>query len=745
MQKQHAIQLVKDTRTNHVILISKSAPENEQRAAKELALFLKQSTNASFPIVNKANPERQPIIAVGSEAAKLIDPSIQLKNLGRDGIVIRTFPPHLILTGGEQAPRGTLYAVYKFLEDAVGCHWWTPSVSYIPSRTNLVIHPLRIRYKPILEYRNVHAFKLFNQPDWAVRNMLVGNRYALDEKRGGFVGYTKKPYFVHTFNRIVPPKKYFPLHPEWFSKINGERLGGDDSQLCLTNSDLLKFVTKRVKEYLRASPPESILSVSQNDNNHKCKCEHCRAIENIEGSPSGPLLRFVNAVADAVRDEFPLAKIDTLAYRYTQKPPKITTPRSNVVVRLCSYLNSYDKPMEAPINKQFSDDIRAWSKISKKLYIWDYITNFRHYLRPYPNKRVLGSHIRFLVKHGACGIFEQSNYQSPGGEFANLKAWVLAKLLWDPNLNDRKLIRQFVKGYYHSAAPYIIEYIDLLEDAAATGKSYKFCLLTAESLFIKAEESVKQNPEFLRRVQLAHVSVYYGIITNYPFCDKQNKIKGSKHIKLLSLDQYLGRFLKICKENKITRISEHRIKGTISFFKHRTHLKAKQKAPATPSLCGNAHPDDWFEFYEDSFKIARGELRKDEAASTNLAVRMTAEKTSWATQLSMPAVNTWVADGLLKKKDAKAIWDVYAAVRVERKKRGDGVAFAYGIYDTRTKEHVSEGKVSLSNIKSDDYQFYKVGSTPIVEKRYIWVGPVKNDANVKAIWVDRIVFVKKKK
>ena len=35
--------------------------------------------------------------------------------------MIRTVGDNLILTGGR--PRGTLYAVYEFLERPVGCHW----------------------------------------------------------------------------------------------------------------------------------------------------------------------------------------------------------------------------------------------------------------------------------------------------------------------------------------------------------------------------------------------------------------------------------------------------------------------------------------------------------------------------------------------------------------------------------------------------------------------------------------------
>ncbi len=49
----------------------------------------------------------------------------------------------------------------------------------------------------------------------------------------------------------------------------------------------------------------------------------------------GPLLRAVNAVADAIVTDFPDVAISTLAYQHTMKPPMLTKPRKNVIVRLC--------------------------------------------------------------------------------------------------------------------------------------------------------------------------------------------------------------------------------------------------------------------------------------------------------------------------------------------------------------------------------------------------------------------------
>ncbi len=87
---------------------------------------------------------------------------------------------------------------------------------------------------------------------------------------------------------------------------------------------------------LRANPNARIVSLTQHDNQDYCVCDECKALDAYEGSHSGTMIHFVNAVADAVKDEFPNVAIDTFAYQYTRKPPKHVVPRDNVIVRLCS-------------------------------------------------------------------------------------------------------------------------------------------------------------------------------------------------------------------------------------------------------------------------------------------------------------------------------------------------------------------------------------------------------------------------
>ncbi|MCK4627115.1 MAG: DUF4838 domain-containing protein, partial [Phycisphaerae bacterium] len=390
--------------------------------------------------------------------------------------------------------------------------------------------------------------------------------HKLDKKRGGKIRYKG---FVHTFQHLVPPEKHFKEHPEWFAEINGKRVA-QRSQLCLTNKQLQAFVIRRVKQWLSEAPDAHIVSVSQNDNQNRCQCPRCLAVERAEGNcPSGPLLRFVNAVAEAVEKDHPNVAISTLAYQYTRKPPRITKPRRNVIVRLCSIECSFAQPLTHVKNRSFHDDIVGWSKICNRLYVWDYVTNFTNYLQPHPNLRVLGPNLRFFVKHGGKGIFEQGNSRFGCGEMAELRAWVLAKLLWNPKADEKKLIKEFLAGYYEDAAPFMEKYINLVHDEVERTEFYMRCyvaicapfltpgvILRAEKIFQDAERAVAGKDEVLERVRLAHLPVQYVVITCWSDMVQAARKANQPWPFPATPADAVAEFCRTCDRHKITSLSE---------------------------------------------------------------------------------------------------------------------------------------------------------------------------------------------
>ncbi|UCD50816.1 MAG: DUF4838 domain-containing protein [Phycisphaerales bacterium] len=553
--------LAEDGQAKATIIVAPDASESVQHAAKELASFLDQISGGQFEIAHKPEGGR-PSIFLLPEAALRSRASRSTDDLGADGIVIKTLRNGLILTGGE--PRGTLYAVYTFLEDYLGCRWWSSTESTIPKKPTLEIGEIDVRYKPILEYREPFWYDA-HEGDWAVRNKCNGNSVRVDAKRGGKHRYEG---FVHTFYPLVPPQKYFDAHPEWFSEIDGKRTT-ERAQLCLTNEEMRQELVKNLRARLRANPAATIASVSQNDWHGNCQCAKCAAIEKEEGSPAGLMLRFVNAVAEDIEEEFPHVAISTLAYQYTRRPPRHVKPRDNVIVRLCSIEASFSVPLSHKRNKPFHDDIVGWSKICDRLYVWDYVTNFRHHIMPHPNLRVLGPNVKFFTDHSVKGLFEQGAYTTNGAEMAELRAWVLAKLLWDPNLDGNALIDEFIAGYYGPAAPHIRAYLEVTHDAVAKSRDWLGCFekFTARYLsfdtlsrgwahLAKAEEAVQDDPDLHFRVQVAQLPVMYTFMMRWDEMREAGQRAGADWPMPASIQETYDRFMVVAKKKNITRLDE---------------------------------------------------------------------------------------------------------------------------------------------------------------------------------------------
>ena len=455
--------LASNGKAQSVIAVAKGASAVEQCAARELADYLGQVTGASFQITSPENAGERAVIAVGPGAAKAISPDLKLDiaALGQDGIVVQTRRPHLILTGADGAARGTLYAVYTFLEDTVGVRWWTSADSFVPRKGDLQIPDLNVTYVPKLFYREPYYRDLIRSPIFPAR-LKVNGHY--EEVPAEYGGHCIIAGWCHTFYELLPPDKYFDKHPDWYSEVEGKRTT-KGAQLCLTNEEMRKELTRVALEWLKNTPNAMMISISQNDCGGRCECSNCKRVEEEEGAPSGVLVRFVNAVAEDIEKEYPHVLVETLAYQYTRKPPLHVKPRKNVVIRLCSIECDFAHPLDSDANARFRDDIKAWSAIAPNLYIWDYVTNFSNFLAPHPNLRMLAPNIRFFLKNNAIGIFEQGDEGNSVGDFVRLRVWLISHLLWDPSRDVDRLMDEFLQGYYGAAAPHLKAYFDLVHKA----------------------------------------------------------------------------------------------------------------------------------------------------------------------------------------------------------------------------------------------------------------------------------------
>lgn len=438
------------------IVVAQDAIPSERYAAEELQTFLEQASGLRLQITHatSAGPSLHHFYVGDSALAEQAIPNPNSASFGPEDFKIVIGDNRIAIVGGR--PRGTLYGVYTFLEDYVGVRFLTADHTYVPKIAGpKIIGPVDRTYHPPLALRHSYYRENSIAPAFATR--LRNNAITDDPKLGGRTG---RQTINHSFGRLLPSATYGKEHPEYFALVDGKRLAPVDddwrqTQLCLTNSDVLRIVTQAVLDQLKANPKLETVSVSQNDDDKYCRCPKCAAIDQREGSPMGSLLTFVNAVAAEVAQKYPHVKVGTLSYMYSRRPPRTVRPAPNVQIQLCSIeccpLHALDDPI-CQHNHKFCQDADGWAKICQDVSIWNYNVNFNSYQLPMPNLRVIEPNVRYFVAHHARGVFMQAAGDTLGAAFSDLHNYVISGLLWDPTRSGQTLRDEFLRLHYGPAA-----------------------------------------------------------------------------------------------------------------------------------------------------------------------------------------------------------------------------------------------------------------------------------------------------
>lgn len=428
--------------------------------------------------------------------------------------------------------RGLLYGVYCFLENELGIRWYSEDVEVVPEYTAALQLPaLDKKGKPVMIYRDIYRNNLKNdQGRFAARNRL--NRRGdepIAAQYGGTCNYGK-PYHCHTFSFYVPEKKYIKTNPEYFALVRGKRVGGlSTGQLCLSNPELPGIILPQLRQYIlddreaakkSGRAPYVLYDISINDSTNYCQCEKCNK-QAAEIGHSGIIINFVNAIAREIGKEFPEVKITTLAYWYCEDIPKNNIrPASNVVVKLCDTVTNQASPITAPENEVYLKRLQEWGKISENLFIWDYGIAYDGSVYPFPSEFDQGILAREYVKNKVSGVFWEHEYPE-SSDMHELKVWIEAKMMENPEQDVENLIRDFCNGFYGAAGEHIFAARKALYNARkknngrvpwyALAADFKFidgdCAAEMMAHFDAAQQAVGNDPELSARIRRARLGL----------------------------------------------------------------------------------------------------------------------------------------------------------------------------------------------------------------------------------------------
>ncbi len=171
---------------------------------------------------------------------------------------------------------------------------------------------------------------------------------------------------------------------------------------------------------------------------------------------------------------------------------------------------------------------------------------------------------RKRAKHNVKGVFEEVA-GVPGTHLAELKSWVLAKLLWNPNLDDQKLIDEFVQAYYGPTAKDVREYIRVFDESAAESLDKITCFTECNAPHISIQTmtaawqhvhsacaAAKDAPDVLARLEPLEMSLEYEWIKMHLQAEESILPWPVKE----SPQELYDRFMELAKKHDVTKVDD---------------------------------------------------------------------------------------------------------------------------------------------------------------------------------------------
>ena len=426
------------------ILVPAQPTQYENFAAQKLKTELSTVFGKEISVVSQASGN---YIAIGSASGA------DISKLAVNGYRIQVIDGNIHIGG--TGVRGLQAGAYRFLEEFCGRKVYAYDCIEMPAADSITVPAdTDISYEPFFEYTDTDWLSPCDT-EYSLSNGLDGGTYrSIPAEAGGTVNYLGG--FCHTMGTLCETEAHKESDPEQLALHDGRRT---TDQPCLTNPDVLAIATANVLGILeqKYDPQASvqIVSVTQNDNQHYCECDRCKAFEKSHGGvPSATMINFVNQIADAVKAAgYGNAAIDTFAYQYTRQAPTGIVPRDNVIVRLCTIECCFRHTLDdsgCSRNKKLMEDLNDWSKICNRIYVWDYTTNYSNTCIVFPDLGVIQRNIQVFYEHNVKGVYEEGNYYIRGcnTEFGELRAYLISKCLQNPYCDYAAEMKGFLNAYY---------------------------------------------------------------------------------------------------------------------------------------------------------------------------------------------------------------------------------------------------------------------------------------------------------
>lgn len=484
--------ITSDSFGSYVIVIPDAAsklvfPEDAEvsYAAYFLNGYFEKSTGRKLPVKKEKDSGRYKKRIFVGPTAFAEKHAGDLSKLSPEELVIMPVGEDLILCGEvtkEKIDRGTLFAVYEFLERSLGVRWFFPddpkwafgaSGTIVPKRNEISFPDETVRQVPAFRQREGGISYDCQKPSIQIQwhpVLRFGNTLSRKNANHTQVGWTAL---------------YGKSHPEYFAKgTDGKpRINFNlpyRNYICLSSRAVKDRMLENLKAFDRGESPKDAWGSRPPEKNYvyfscndgmipktTCHCAECLKLLNFntayEGQGSELFFRFVAEYAKEVDKNWPGRKLVTLAYSHYLAPPEKTEiPQNLIVTYVGPKIHYANDPQLSEMHKAY---LLRWEKLLNndpdRLSIWMNIVNptinVSYVPFMYPNifkkwllftrGKVGGYFINglnpYLKRHGEKGIV--------GSVQTFPMVWLQARMLWNPEADVDQLLRDYCSALFSPA------------------------------------------------------------------------------------------------------------------------------------------------------------------------------------------------------------------------------------------------------------------------------------------------------